>query len=110
MELERQMNICERRLAPKNCRTEEIFDKRAEAFCLIEGGTAKLEEQELNTKVHCIISKGLSYYKAIYDEKKKRSVQTFRITELKGTLGVFWFNPLLKQEGLYYFRQVVFQF
>lgn len=56
--------------------TEEL----AEGFCLTEAGFAKLEEQdpniELFTKVYWAVSENISCYRAIYDEKQKKAVQT----------------------------------
>ncbi|XP_053413462.1 PRKR-interacting protein 1 isoform X2 [Nycticebus coucang] len=60
----------------KKFSTKELAD----AFRLIEAGMAKLEEQDPDrerfAKVYCTVSEGLRCYRAIYDEKKKSSVQT----------------------------------
>ncbi|XP_072000501.1 tigger transposable element-derived protein 1-like [Engystomops pustulosus] len=61
---------------PKKFSKKEL----ANAFSLIEAGMAKLEEQDPDTerfnKVYRTVTEGLRCYKAIYDEKKKSSVQT----------------------------------
>nr|XP_033817702.1 tigger transposable element-derived protein 1-like isoform X1 [Geotrypetes seraphini] len=81
IELEKQMEAVEENgeldmPEQKKFTTKEL----AEAFRLIEAGMAKLEEQDPNTerftKVYRAVSKDLSCYKAIYNEKKKRSLQS----------------------------------
>lgn len=53
---------------PKKILTKEL----AEAFHLIETGMAKLEDQDHNrfTQFFHTVTKSLSCYKVIYDEKK----------------------------------------
>ncbi|XP_043557071.1 tigger transposable element-derived protein 1-like [Chiloscyllium plagiosum] len=81
MELEQQMIAFEEEgrvletPEPNRFLTKEL----AEAFHLIETGMAKLEEQDPNierfTKIYRTFTNGLSCCKAIYNEKKKSSVQ-----------------------------------
>nr|XP_060616419.1 tigger transposable element-derived protein 1-like isoform X2 [Anolis sagrei ordinatus] len=53
--------------------------KLADAFCLIEAGMAKLEEQDPDAarfaKAYCAVTDSLRCYRAIYAEKKKSCVQ-----------------------------------
>lgn len=81
MELEQQI---ESREENQDLETPQLkkFSTRelADAFCLIEAGMAKLEEQDPDTerfeKVYRTVTEGLRCYGAIYDEEKKSSKQT----------------------------------
>ncbi|XP_072270768.1 tigger transposable element-derived protein 1-like [Pyxicephalus adspersus] len=82
MEIEQQMIACSKEKQDLGTQTKKFCTKElADAFRLIESGMAKLEGQDPDTerftKVYRTVTDGLRCYKAIYDEKKESSMQTY---------------------------------
>ncbi|XP_053568008.1 tigger transposable element-derived protein 1-like [Bombina bombina] len=81
MELEKEIELREETQDIETPQLKKFLTKElADAFRLIEAGMAKLEEQDSDTerfaKVYRTVTEGLKCYRAIYDEKKKSSIQT----------------------------------